>query len=146
MLKPPFKTKGIYVRRIDPEKDIKNYKSTKLNKMWQIASGRKNEHFYEIIWFAENYSLEAESSDKKKYCADFSIMNGELLDLVDWQKDRGFSYADFENVQYDEKHFRFENETIAFSGSENRNFLFVIIESKETGESFRKQLRYIPWI
>ena len=66
-MKTPFKTKGIYARKINPEKELTNYKPTKLGSMWKAAIGEKEEAFYEIIWFSENYRFSNDDSKEKEF-------------------------------------------------------------------------------
>jgi hypothetical protein len=145
-MKTPFKTKGIYARKINPEKELTNYKPTKLGSMWKAAVGEKDNAFYEIVWFSEIYSFTEDDSNEKKFCADYSNMTGEIFGLADWQKNRGFSYAKYKNVVYDESQFEFGDEHTTFFGSSFDDFLYLRILNKKTGESISEKLRYIPWI
>jgi len=145
-MKTPFKTKGIYARKISPEKELTNYKPTKLDSMWKAAIGEKEEAFYEIICFSENYRFPEDDSKEKEFCADYSNMNGEIFGLADWQKNRGCTYAEYKNVVYDENRFEFGDGNTSFSGRFYDDILYLRITNKETGKSISKKLRYIPWI
>jgi len=145
MLQPPFKTKGIYARKINPDKELTNYKPTKLGSIWKAAIGDKEEAFYEIIWFSEIYNFNDSSSEEKQYCADYSNMTGEIFGLSDFHKNRGSNCAEYKNVKFDEKRFEFGNETVLFSGSFVEDFLYLHIKNIITGESLSEKLRYVPW-
>lgn len=140
----PFKTKGIYARKINPEKELENYKPTKLGSLWKATIGEKEEAFYEIVWFAEDYQYFEKK--EKKYCADYSNMTGEIFDLADWQKNRGSSYAKYKNVIFDGYKFEFGDKEVVFSGYINDDLLYLTITNPKTKESISKKLRYIPWI
>jgi hypothetical protein len=145
-MQPPFKLKGTYVRKINPFTEFPNYKPTKLESMWKAAIGEKEEAFYVIIWFTANYTVSPIGSDEKTYCADYSKNKGELLELVDWHKNKIAYNAAYKNVKFDERRFEFGDEQRKFSGSFSEDILNLRITNKVTGESFTEQLRYIPWL
>lgn len=142
----PFKTKGIYARKMNPEKELTNYKPTKLGSMWKAAIGEKEEAFYEIIWFRENYRFINDDSKEKEFCADYSNMTGEIFGLADRQKNHGCRNAKYKNVLFDENGFEFGDENATFSGSCYDDILYLSIRIQETGELISLELRYIPWI
>ena len=145
-MKTPFKTKGIYARKINPEKEFINYKPTKLGNMWKVAIGEKEEPIYEIIWFSEKYSISINDNEEKQYCADYSKMIGEILGLADWHKKRSCRHAEYIDVFIDEKYFEFGDDDLLFSGNISDDILYLTITNIKTEEFVSEILRYIPWI
>lgn len=145
-MKTPFKTQGIYARRINSEKELNSFKPTKFESIWKAAIGEKEELIYKIIWFSEIPSNPLEASRTKQYCADYANRIGEIFELADWLKTRGSSYAEYQNIFFDEKKFEFGNDKLSFIGGDHDDILYLIIKNKITGESVKEQLRYIPWI
>ena len=145
-MNPPFKTKGIYARKLNPKKELNNYKPTKLGSLWKAAIGEKEEAFYEIIWFSENYSFNQNDLEEKKYCADYTNMNGEIFDLVDWHKGRGCFYSEYKDVIFNDYSFEFGDNDVSYTGSIHDDILYLKITDKETGDSISEKLRYLPWI
>lgn len=150
MGKPPIKLEGVYARKMDPEKEIINYKSTKIKKMLSIASGGKNENFYEVLYFSENYTA-TRTSGETVYCAKYSTMQGEIFDLTDRNKGKGCSaiLGKNKNVSFDDREFEFESEHNLFHGIvspfHKGDILTLYIHSKESDKMYKKRLRYIPW-
>lgn len=142
----PFKTEGIYARKINPEKELTNFKSTRFGSMWKAAIGKKEEAFYEIIWFSENDSLTNEVSEENKYCAGYSCMSGEIFRLADWHKNRGCVYAKYKNVVFDEKRVEFSDGNVEFKGFFKNDIFSLFITDRDSLEDFIEKYRYIPWI
>lgn len=147
IIKPAFKTKGVYARRIDPNKDLINYKSTKLDQMWNIAIGRKEGYFYTIISFTENldFSKGLINTPILGYGAHYSIMVGELFELVDHHKNRGYSSCEYKDIFYRGSIVKFGTEGLLFSGYLQDDFLRIDINNT-ADYSANMKFRYIPWI
>lgn len=144
MKTPPFKLKGVYVKKVDP-KDIVNYKSSRLGNIWKATIGEKEESYYHILHFTpKEFIIDQEPSS---YCVSFSFMQGEIFGLVDGFKNRTHIYADFENVKFNESHLEFEDEKLKFSGVITEDFLFLETTELKSGKrDFDFEgYRYIPW-
>jgi hypothetical protein len=79
MEQPPFKLDGIYARKLDPNKDLINYKHSRVESIWQAALGKKEEPFYEILWFSRKWDLKNQKISS--YRVAHAIMTGEIFDL-----------------------------------------------------------------
>lgn len=146
-MKPPFKIRGIYARKLDPKKEIINHNQTKLGSIWKIATGEKEESFYEIIAFSTMHSFSEAESITNRFCANYNCMYGEIFNLVDGHKCRASSSYKFKNVIYDEKTFEFSNENTKFSGQfYEEDILQLSMINLKTAENIIENLRYIPWI
>jgi hypothetical protein len=146
---PPFKTQGIYVRRINPEIELTNYKSSKLDQIWKVATGRKEGDYYTIINFKEKLDLSKGliTTPIKYYNAGYSLMEGELLDLVDYFKKKPSSYCEYKNVFYRDSYVRFEEDSLIYTCVFDKDLFTLEIVNRDIGKSAPKaRFRYIPWI
>lgn len=149
MKQPSFKINGVYTRKLDPVKELINANPNKLERMFNVVTGKKEESNYRIMWFVEDYNKDNEGDEIEYYCADYSIWYGEILDLVDSYKNKsswGSFHAKFKDVKIDDDRFKFENENATFSGRCYEDILYLKIRDKKTGEEYSEKLRYIPWL
>ena len=144
-----FKTKGIYARKVDFEKEF-NYKPTKLGNIFRAAVGEKENAIYDIICFKEFYPLFSNDCKEPKINAHYAKnMSGEIFSLADWFENRCCN--NIENVVFRGKAFVFEEKEMKFSGFLRDKDYFddticLYITNKETKESIsRGEFRYIPW-
>jgi len=134
MIKPPFKTEGIYARIMNPEKELwherrltplemvsgqkikpdeklVNYKQTKLGNIFNAAIGKKEEVFYRIICFKEIHN----KTEEKQFgvynfwcCADNDVFG--LADRYTGQ----YTTSNFKNVIFDRNSCKFFDKEIPF--------------------------------
>lgn len=144
MIKPPFKTKGIYFREVDAETELENAKSTKLGKIWNVMIGKKEDNFYDYIVFFNQYDDNTYSPEIIGYFADYYNMAGQITSLVNWQKNKGPSYNKF-IVKVNENKFEFGNEKRKFYGSINEDIMNLTIQYYPSLKTYNYILRYLPW-
>jgi hypothetical protein len=142
MKQPPFKLKGIYARKLDPKKDLINYKQSKIGSIWKAALGEKEEPFYEILWFSRKWDFKNQKLGN--YSVAYAIMTGEIFDLSDWNKTTGGS-SKYGNVIFEEDKFEFSDKETVFSGYLFEDLLLLTVLNKKTGISESNTLRYVPW-
>jgi hypothetical protein len=102
MSKLPFKTGGIYARKVDPKVEFKDYKETKLSNMWKIANGMEASPLcFHIIFFkkrknrhllGENLQSVDGNINERVWCAcEKFVSGGDIFSHAD--SDRRFSYS-----------------------------------------------------
>jgi RNAse (barnase) inhibitor barstar len=67
----PIETNGIYIRKINPFIEFKDYKFSRLEQIWDIIMGKKIGNYYSVIVF--NYD---------KTMANYYMMYGEVFDIT----------------------------------------------------------------
>jgi hypothetical protein len=152
----PFKTKGIYIRKVDADKELSNYKPTKLGSIWKAAIGEKEGSFYRFLLFSkvykspfsENYKSSKDYDEEKEYCVEYSNAHivEEILEFVDRQKKTYSSNPTYKNVVFENNKFEFGDERAAFYGFIYDDILQLRISLKEKGGLICEEYRYIPWI
>ena len=150
-MKIPFKTKGIYAYKIDPDKDLVNYKQTKLDNIWNAVVGKKEEAYYQIVCFQKDYSQrnfsthseEPDDSTERKFCATCRLTTGEIFYLADMApKWRGGYGSEYGNVLFEGNRINFVVKEIPFQGffDDDGDILYLKI-----GDSDNEKFRYVPW-
>ena len=142
-MKPPFKIEGIYARKMNPEKELVNYKQTKLGNIFNAAIGKKEEAFYSIVSFKELYQKFTfkDDSKEKQFCAEYTFSTGEIFSLADWFKRRHMS-DDYKDVIFDNVRCKFVHNKIPFyCYFPNDDILKLKI-----GDMGDEYLRYVPFI
>lgn len=154
MKKYPFKTNGVYVRNILPEK-IKGYwPFLDTNKYWKATNNKDNLSSYEILCFD---CYEDSAFTKASVKASFQTKTGEILTIVDdYYKSFRFAF----DVEYNEKNFEFGNSEFKIWGTPhlscNENspdILYVYICRPSDNAEYvvkefyqKQQFRFIPFI
>ena len=171
MSKLPFKTGGIYARKVDPKGEFKDYKETKLSNMWKIANGRESSPLcFHIIFFkkqknrhllVENLQSVDGNIDERVWCAcEKFVSGGDIFSHAD--SDRRFSYSSEYN-----KLIKIDNMSVIYRPDNDNQHVYSTCVKKfsnpddETGEdSFDLEweneatgeqtsysnFRFVPWI
>ncbi|MDY7394862.1 hypothetical protein UMM65_06385 [Aureibaculum sp. 2210JD6-5] len=142
----PFKTKGIYVIKLNPEKDLVNYKPTKLGRIWNVITNQKHKDFYRVLKFVKKFDYENPDLYVDEYSADlYTIMTENIYDLASWEKYRDYNYAKYKRVEYDIEYFQFGDKGDFFHGNIREDFLYLNVTHEDSNEFFNYKFIYIHW-
>lgn len=150
MIKVPFKTHGVYARKLDPYTEMENYSSTKLDRIWKVATNQTEGYHYQLLWIYKPRDKDRSESDSE-YFVGMCIMAGELLKLVDMHKTRS-PERDYKTLTYTDNGIKFRNDRIECSGYfideiENIHFdnLFLDIYNYQRNQTFNRIYRFVPF-
>lgn len=115
-MNPAFRLDGIYVRTINRQKEIEDYKPGFLERFAKTKIGNtwdRDHPVYEIIYFLPTNFNDYSSDFKGGYV--FGI-TGEIQSLADWSLSRGLSNCDFDEVDFIDDTFSMENKELKVEG------------------------------
>lgn len=136
----PFKSEGAYVLRRNP-KNFENFNETKFKRIWNIALGGRDESYYLIISFSKDIELLENGNESIGYKVFFETMSGEILDLVDYFKNRSNVFSEFQVKNIQNETFKFGNDSESYEGYIEGDFLMLLLRNNKW-----LKLRYIPGI
>jgi hypothetical protein len=134
---------GIYAYKVDPNKEIENYKETKLGNVQKALMGKKEESYYYVLWLVEDHD---KSSDEIiAYNADFIFTSGEIFDISDQFRKRSGFHASIKDVKTHSNGIEFIHEDLSIKGVYGESCMYVTMLNIKTREESKRRFRFIPW-
>lgn len=133
-----IKFNGAYAREYKPRN-----KSTKLDKIWNVASGseRDNNPRFEVLVIRPTLNMDDIYGEPSGYNISM-FTTTDLFDTIDKISPYG-SRDDYDNVRVGKRKISFENKYASYSGEEEQNVLRLNVKAKNGYEAV-ELFRYIP--
>lgn len=147
-MNPPFKPNGIYIRKLDPQKDYEGYKkTTKVVNIWNAVKGTPEKPDYESIWFykkrLKGRKWHTDDQGNTIFYFNSSLTTGEVFELADWLPTRHWDNTEYEIESYDEESFEIAQDHILIRGTIWADILQLSISNLKTGESLTNKFRFV---
>lgn len=139
MAREPYKTYGIYYRKMNPKTELENYDTSIVAKMGRLF-GSKTESYYQVVRFATKYEFGSNYEITKEYTV--AVVNfhyGNIEKLAKWLKQKDGNDTEMYNLKCTELTATFENDLTNFVCQFNDNGLTLETIPKSTGKSKGKE-------